>query len=616
MATSGYRDEWVTNYNTLRFSWSRSSYSIVDNTSTISWNLLLISGSYGAISSSASKSWSVTVNGTNYNGTTTVGIGNNTTKTLASGSTTIPHNADGTKNFSYSFSQTFGITFSGSYVGTVNGSSSETLDSIPRKAEITYAPDFTDEDTPTVSFNNPAGSSVTLKACISWTGGDDIAYRSLSWYEATNGYYTFNFTDEERDKLRNATLSGSTSRYVTMYITTFSSSGSLIDYSTKQVKFTVTDCAPELNPTVIDCGANSTILTGNPNTMIRSYNTLLAEFNTTAKKGASIVKKIVTCGDKMLEDDGYFEYVHDNVFTFTVTDNRGNSVSKTITIDAIDYIPITCNINYDTELTSDNIATINVTLFGNYFDGSFGAKNNNIDLQYIYRKSTEDFPKDENGNYIWNKIAKPSLTNNKYTSSFSINIDYKDTYIIKAWAADSIYNIYAKEQIIKIVPVFDWSESDFNFNVPVTIQGSEVQTARCFSAYCANVVINAVNAYGLTIVPIDTIGIQYGKSAFKFTENQIEIVDDNVHLIRAYASTELSGNTSYYMMITINGVYPNRPNAIFASPSIANNIDGYASMNTQILSVSKGDKIGISVGYSSPFTSTVYQAALTIEVLG
>ena len=104
-------DVWVSNQITLRFNWSQSSQSIANNNSVVSWNLQLIA-SGGSISSSASKAWNVTVNGSNYSGSNTVGISNGQTKTLASGSTTIGHNADGTKSFSFSFSQQFDINYS------------------------------------------------------------------------------------------------------------------------------------------------------------------------------------------------------------------------------------------------------------------------------------------------------------------------------------------------------------------------------------------------------------------------------------------------------------------------------------------------------------------------
>ena len=135
MATSGSKSVAVTSWDTLKFSWSENSQSVTNNTTTISWTLQLIATSSGYISSSASKSWSVTVNGTKYSGTNTVGISNNSTKTLASGTTVIAHASDGTKSFNYSFSQQFDINFDG-WIGTVSGSGSGTLDTIPRKSTL------------------------------------------------------------------------------------------------------------------------------------------------------------------------------------------------------------------------------------------------------------------------------------------------------------------------------------------------------------------------------------------------------------------------------------------------------------------------------------------------
>lgn len=117
--------------DSLKFSWT-ATQSVANNASSVAWKLELAAGSAGYISSSASKSWSVTVNGTKYSGSNTIGIANNATKTLASGTTSVPHNADGTKSFSYSFSQQFSITFGGKSVGTVSGSGSGTLDTIAR----------------------------------------------------------------------------------------------------------------------------------------------------------------------------------------------------------------------------------------------------------------------------------------------------------------------------------------------------------------------------------------------------------------------------------------------------------------------------------------------------
>ena len=136
MAASGSKSITVTSYDTLKFSWSEASQDITNNQTKINWKLELISSTYGKIISSISKDWSVTVNGVTYSGTNYVDIGNNSTKTLASGSTTITHNSDGTKTFSYSFSQEFAIYFNSSYIGTKSGSGTGTLDTIPRSSSF------------------------------------------------------------------------------------------------------------------------------------------------------------------------------------------------------------------------------------------------------------------------------------------------------------------------------------------------------------------------------------------------------------------------------------------------------------------------------------------------
>lgn len=134
MALSGSASVAVTSYNTLTFSWS-ASQSVSGNYSDISWSMVLKSTKYGAISSSTSKSWSVWIGNNHYTGSNTVGIGANSSKTLASGKTRVTHSSAGEASFSYSFSQTFNINFNG-WVGTKSGSGSATLNTIPRASSL------------------------------------------------------------------------------------------------------------------------------------------------------------------------------------------------------------------------------------------------------------------------------------------------------------------------------------------------------------------------------------------------------------------------------------------------------------------------------------------------
>ena len=177
MATSGSKSVKVTDWDTLKFSWSEKSQSIANNTTTISWKLELIATSYGYISSSASKAWSVTVNGTKYSGTTTVGINNNSTKTLASGTTTIAHSSDGTKSFDYSFSQAFDINFNG-WVGTISGSGSGTLDSIPRVSKPTLSASSGEFGAAVTIYTNRASSDFTHKLFYKYGNSGWIAITS------------------------------------------------------------------------------------------------------------------------------------------------------------------------------------------------------------------------------------------------------------------------------------------------------------------------------------------------------------------------------------------------------------------------------------------------------
>ena len=175
MASNGSTSVSVTAYDTLKFNWSQTGQSTTNNTTTISWNLQLVSGSAGKIESSASKSWSVTVNGTTYSGTNSVAIENNTTKTLASGQTVITHNADGSKSFSYSFSQQFSITFAGASIGTISGSGTGTLNNISKVTTPTLSSTSADMGT-TVTINTPRSSTAfTHDIAYSFAGGGYIA---------------------------------------------------------------------------------------------------------------------------------------------------------------------------------------------------------------------------------------------------------------------------------------------------------------------------------------------------------------------------------------------------------------------------------------------------------
>ena len=239
MALSGSKTVNATSHDQLIFSWS-ATQSATANTSTVSWNLKLKSDAYGYISSSASKSWSVTVNGTKYSGNNTVGIAKNSTKTLASGTTIISHNSDGTKAFNYSFSQYFGITFSGSTVGTVNGSGSGTLDTIAAKSSLSVS-------------NGTIGVAQTLTVTrqnsnfthtIAWKAGDQngtvctkSSSTSISFTPPNSIAYANTYGTSVNTTFYIETFSGSTSLGTNSYIATMAIPESIVP----TISFTISD---------------------------------------------------------------------------------------------------------------------------------------------------------------------------------------------------------------------------------------------------------------------------------------------------------------------------------------------------------------------------------------
>lgn len=477
MATSNTKTIAVTSYNDLVFSWTRTSFSEQANTSTINWTLTLVSKAYGQIISSSPKRYSVTVDGQTWANNNYISIDNNTSKTLATGSKVINHNADGTKTFNWSFSQDFNIDFNG-WIGTVTGSGTETLDTLNQQANITSVTTyFQDTGNPVMNYKNRAGNSVTLQACISIGGAETVSYRTIS---STAETYTFYLTDAERKALRqNAT---SVKQQVTFRLKTIR--GSSTFYSTANATMEIYQGSPTLNPTVADIGgavtdlayfnygANSTLdLTGYSNIIIKGHNKVQYAINAAARKEATLVSQSVSCGSiTKTEPTGYIENADDVYFDFKATDSRGQETKQRVSMTVIDYFEPTVNIRTQTSATTDSLRVI---VDGEYFSSNFGTKNgvSTKNLLYVYaryRREDEEWSS-------WKTVSLNTSTGN-YGNVYSKYIDldglsYTDTYYFQAKVEDCLTSVESTVFKLKVEPVFDWGRDDFSFNVPVSVKG-------------------------------------------------------------------------------------------------------------------------------------------------
>lgn len=457
MASNGYINTGGYDGRYLQFSWSIKSQSIANNSTTISWTLKG-AGSTASGYDYYAGSFSVVIDGaTVYNYTGERYLLSNG-KLVASGEKTIYHNNDGSRNFSASVS---GAIYT--YAVNATGSGSWALTTIPRQATLTSAPNFNDEESPTINYSNPAGNAVTsIKACISLTGSkDDIAYRDIS---KTGTCYKFNLTEAERNVLRNACTTAN-SRNVTFYVTTVI--GGVTYYSTLTKTLTIVNANPVITESVLDNGDTSRVLTGNASRMIKGFNYMKASMSASALKGASIKNYSITNGSSTINSSSAtFDNTDNNSFVFKVTDSRGNSTTKSITVPMVNYIKLTSNLAADNP-TTDGV--LNFKVSGNYWSGSFGTVSNTLTVQYRYKIDGGTFS-------AWTDLSA-SVSGTTYSASKSISgLDYRTAYVIQARAIDKVYNggLNTDAKKVKSITVFDWSKNDFNFNVPVSIQGNAI----------------------------------------------------------------------------------------------------------------------------------------------
>lgn len=137
MAESGTITESIRTGYQLKITWTVDSQSVANNTSSVTAKVQLAStGSSYTINSSASKSGSLTINGTKYTFTFTAALSGNQTKTIYTKTVTVAHNADGTKTCSFSATSGINVTLSDTYYGNVTASGSGTFDTIARASTI------------------------------------------------------------------------------------------------------------------------------------------------------------------------------------------------------------------------------------------------------------------------------------------------------------------------------------------------------------------------------------------------------------------------------------------------------------------------------------------------
>lgn len=395
--------------------------------------------------------------------------GNTGIQTLVSFTARVPHNFDGTKTIEFigSASLLMGDNWANSpYMLADEYGGAIELDPIPQEVEIITATNFTDEENPHITFS-PFGKYSKIEAALSFDGVNPL----FGWQTVASGstQYNFTLTETNRDVLRTQAKSKTTPIYY-MLKTTRQSGTQTAEYISKVERvLTIVDSNPYFNNPIVEDGNSVTAaLTGDINTMVKYHSQAVYAINPVATKGATIVEQRISCGNKYNDSPlGDISNVESNVFILTTMDSRGTVVSQVIEKGFVDYIRLTANIERKSATPDGNIQ---FNIYGNYFNNTFGAVANTLQIQYRYKTDSSEY-----GNWV---TVTPTLKDNTYTVPVELNgFDYRGAYIFQAKAVDKLENVLSLEQTIKVTPIFDWSENDFNFNVPVQYTEYKENTA-------------------------------------------------------------------------------------------------------------------------------------------
>ena len=383
-----------------------------------------------------------------------------TTQTIASGELTVAHNADGTLEMPYSVGIPNVQNWNSYGPPAMSLSGTWALTTISRQAVLTDAPNFTDEDNPTISYVNSGGDGVeSLQACISLDGERAaISYRDVP---KNGNSYMFTLTEVDRFVLQYSTTDVN-SRPVFFCLKTVIDGVSYVDRLERTL--TIVNAESTLEPSVVDSNGKTVALTGNANErLIKFYSNATATATYAGSKGAEIDAYTVSIGgyDTKTTSPAVFEAVESGVFTFSVKDSRGNITQRQVEKTLIPYVKLTCNLSKNKPEADGSMM---VQASGNCFRGSFGATSNSLTVQCRYRVGSGSY-----GDWI---TMTTSFSGNSYTAQVQLTgLNYKAAYTFQARAIDKLETVTSVGYTARALPVFDWGENDFNVNGTLNVNG-------------------------------------------------------------------------------------------------------------------------------------------------
>lgn len=367
----------------------------------------------------------------------------------------ISHSADGKKTIVITFS--FDGKLSSYYP---NGSISKTikLPTIPRTSSVTCA-DGNIGSATTININR-ASSTFTHTLTYSFQGltgtiATKTANTSIGWTIPTSFYAKIPNANSGKGTITCSTYSGNT----------------LIGTSTCTFNAFVVNSNPTISGTVEDTNTSAIQATGNKNKLIRYISNAKVVITATAKNSATISSvKVVNGSQTKTTTTSTINAVDSGTFNLSCIDSRGLSASATGTKTLVEYIkPVITGVILNRPSTTSN--TINASVQGLCFNGSFGAKTNSFELKWRYKKSTDT----SWGNYT---TVTATRTGNNFTFSGELGTDfsYTEAFNFEFVLSDYFMSNTYSATVTRGLPIIDIGKDDINVNGALNENGKRVIT--------------------------------------------------------------------------------------------------------------------------------------------
>lgn len=218
-------------------------------------------------------------------------------------------------------------------------------------------------------------------------------------------------------------------------------------------------CAPSLTATVVDNNETTKALTGSPAVLVRFYSTANCVVEAKGKNGATM--KTLTINGKDMGNTMSIEKAETGKYVFRAVDSRGYVTEKTENLTLIPYVKLTCDPTVSRSAPTSSEAVL--TISGNCWSGDFGSVSNALTCKYRLAGGS------------WKTLSVTANSSHKYSVSTALTgLDYTKSYTLEISVADKLATVTKKATLRKGVPVFHWGETDFRFNVPISIEGQPV----------------------------------------------------------------------------------------------------------------------------------------------